>query len=192
MRKIMIFAASAALVFAGCASAPKDPVKDAIKAEILRMEQGFTSVRFDSVEKIDSVTYGQELERRVKTFELKRDADQQFLVKYSSQHKPKNAAIKQFSYIEDLRILKALDSLGTVIAPISGNVAYYNYKFSAQAKGESSTMKFVDAYVAITPSNEVIGMASKLGDVNKGLGKVVPGYMDIVRSEEQSEAEVPE
>lgn len=192
MRKFFIAAATAVLTLSGCAGEQPDPVRDAIRAEILKMDQGFETVRFDSVEKVDSVTFGQELERRKKTFELKRDADEKYMIKYTNQRKPKNAAIKQLSFREDLRILTAIDSLADVMAPVMNDVAYYNYKFSAEARSGSATMRFEGSYAAITPDFELIGMASKLSDVNKGLGKVIPGYLEIVKNSEQDSAEVEE
>lgn len=183
MKKIIIIAASAALLLVSCTKTP-DPVRDAIQAEILGMEQGFTSVSFRSLEKVDSSTFAQELDKKVKTFELKKQSDEKFLMKYMQENKTKNAELKRASYTADLQMLASLDSLKGTLSPIMNDIAYYVYKFSADAKGDAASMSFSDAYVALTPSNEVLGMASKFLDLSKRLGKVIPGYMDIVKTDD--------
>lgn len=187
MKDLSILAAAAALLLVSCAPKTPDPVEQAICTEISAMPQGFTKVSVTSYERVDSTTFAQEFERRVKLFEAKRDADSKFLLKYLQEGKNRNAAIKNESYVRDLMILKGLDSLRAVCADIMDQVAYYDYVFDADASGEEGKMYFRQANAAITPDYQVIGMTSQQKDLHKGLGKVIPGYLELVKGAEDEE-----
>lgn len=151
------------------------------------MDKGFTDVKIISVELIDSTTFATEFDRRIKMFQAKKDADEKLSVKYLAQGKKKNNALKAQDYVKDVMILASLDSLRNASENILGKVAYYDYKFSAVAKGPDSSMEFRDAYAAVTPDFKVIGMTADLKDLHKGLGKVIPGYLAIVKGEEDAD-----
>ncbi|MBR4817190.1 MAG: hypothetical protein IKZ72_00935, partial [Bacteroidales bacterium] len=181
MKKASIFFVSLLLLFS-CGGKTSDPVRDAIKGEIMdNMFQEFTDVNITNVEKIDSTTFRTELDRRKKAFTIKRDADGEFLLKYMQEGKKKNASIKSESYQNDLRILQGLDSLGAALAATLDDVAYYDYRFSATAKGKDVTMQFRDAYISITPDGRVISMTAERRDLHKSAGRVIPGYYELVK-----------
>ena len=181
------------LLLAACGGSKTDPVREAIKGEIMgNMSQDFTGVEIFSVEKIDSTTFRTELDRRKKAFTTKRDADSELLLKYMQEGKRRNAAIKNDSYKNDLRILQGLDSLGTVHAAILDDVAYYDYRFNAKAKGKDVTMQFRDAYISITPDGKVISMAAERRDLHKSAGRVIPGYYELVKGADEEESESEE
>ena len=124
MKKFVLFAALLSL-FSSCSSGVPDPVHEAIKGEIMgNMSQEFSSVSINSVEKIDSTTFRQELERRKTVFTTKRDADGDFLLKYMTEGKKRNAALKSESYKRDLVILQGLDSLEEAHAADVNSVAW--------------------------------------------------------------------
>ena len=189
MKRILLFAVLAtAAILSSCTPKAADPVEQAIVSEILSMPQGFSKVTFLNCEMIDSTTFAQELDRRVKLFETKRDADGKLLLKYTQEGKPRNAALKNESYRRDLEILRSLDSLRAASAGILDEIAYYDYRFSADADGEESgKMQFRDAYAAVTPDFEVIGLTAQKKDLHKGLGKVIPGYLELLRGESEEE-----
>ena len=185
--KKLVLAALAALSVCACATRTADPVHEAITHEIIdNMDKGFTEVRINHVELIDSTTFATEFERRIKLFEAKRDADSKLSVKYLAEGKKKNSALKASSYVNDIMILVSLDSLRKASSDILEKVAYYDYKFSAVAKGPDSSMEFKDAYAAVTPDFKVIGMTAALKDLHKGLGRVIPGYLEIVKGDEDA------
>jgi len=192
MHKLIFFAASL-LLLASCGGKTVDPVHEAIKGEILgNMDQQFSDVSINRVEKIDSTTFRTELDRRKKTFATKRDADSDFLIKYMSEGKRRNAELKSESYRKDLIILQGLDSLEVALADILDDIAYYDYRFSAEAKGQDVTMQFRDAYISITPDGRVISMTAERRDLHKGAGRVIPGYLELLKGagEDDEDTEV--
>ena len=189
MKKASICFVSLLLLFS-CGGKTSDPVRDAIKGEIMdNMFQEFTDVNITNVEKIDSTTFRTELDRRKKAFTIKRDADSEFLLKYMQEGKKKNASIKSESYLNDLRILQGLDSLGAALATSLDDIAYYDYRFSATAKGKDVTMQFRDAYIAITPDGRVISMTAERRDLHKSAGRVIPGYYELVKGADEEDEE---
>ena len=169
-----------ALLLLSCGGRTPDPVEEAIKTEIMtNMNQQFKDVKITSVEKIDSTTFRTELDRRKKVFTTKRDVD--------SEGKKRNAALKNESYRKDLAILSGLDSIGTVHSDILDDVAYYDYRFSAEAKGQDMTMLFKDAYISVTPDGRVISMTAERRDLHKSTGRVIPGYFELVSGADEEE-----
>ena len=181
MHKLLFIAASL-LLLASCGGKTSDPVHEAIKGEIMgNMDQQFSDVSIIKVEMIDSTTYRTELDRRKNAFALKRDADSNLLIKYMTEGKRKNAEIKTESYRKDLVILQGLDSLEVALADILDDVAYYDYRFSADAKGQGMNMQFRNAYISITPDGRVISMTSERSDLHKSAGRVIPGYLELLK-----------
>ena len=192
MHRIFVFAASL-LLLASCGGKTVDPIHEAIKGEILgNMDQQFSEVSILKVEKIDSTTFRTEFDRRKDAFATKRDADSDLLIKYMTEGKRRNAEIKSESYRKDLIILRGLDSLEVALADILDDIAYYDYRFSASAKGEGMNMQFRDAYISITPDGRVIGMTAERRDLHKGAGRVIPGYLELVQGsgEDDEDTEV--
>lgn len=183
----MLFAALLPLLVA-CGGRASDPVQEAIRGEIMgNMSQEFSDVTINFVEKIDSTTFRQELDRRKKAFTLKRDADSELLLKYMSEGKRRNATIKSDSYKQDLAILQGLDSLEAAHAAILDDIAYYDYRFSADAKGQGLKMQFRNAYISITPDGKVISMTAERRDLHKGAGRVIPGYIELVKGSDEDD-----
>ena len=179
---------SLSLLLVSCGGSKPDPVIDAIKAEITgNMFQNFSDVDVTKVEKIDSTTFRTELDRRRKAFTIKRDADSELLLKYMNEGKKRNAALKNDSYKNDLRILQGLDSLAGVHSGILDDIAYYDYRFSAVAKGKDVTMQFRDSYISITPDGRVISMTAERRDLHKSAGRVIPGYYELVKGADEEE-----
>ena len=188
MKKAMILAA--ALVMTACGQKTADPVQDAIELYIFdKMPELYTEVSFNTLEKVDSTTFREEFDHRKKAFEARRASDEKFILKYTGEGKPKNAALKTESYKNTLRIIEGLDSLELASSSILDEIAYYDYKFSATAKGPDGRMDFEDAYACVTPDHRVMAMTSNLKDLHKSLGRVIPGYLEIVKGEEE---DIPE
>lgn len=187
MKKLILFAALLPLLVS-CGGHAVDPVHEAIKGEIMgNMSQDFTDVTINFVEKIDSTTFRQEFDRRRNVFTLKRDADSDLLLKYMTEGKKRNASIKSDSYKQDLVILQGLDSLEAAHSAILDDIAYYDYRFSADAKGHGLKMQFRNAFISITPDGRVISMTAERRDLHKSAGRVIPGYVELVRGSDEED-----
>lgn len=189
MKKTFILAA-AALVLVSCGQKKVDPVKDTI-TQYIAETLSYDDVKFINLEKVDSTTFREEFEHRKNAFEARRASDEKFIVKYMNEGKQKNAALKTESFKNTLRIIRDLDSLEKASAAILDDIAYYDYKFNASARGPQGSMDFKDAYVCMTPDMKVMSMTSNVKDLHKSLGRVIPGYLDIVKGEEEG-SEDPE
>ena len=175
-----------ALALCSCAGKTLSPVQEAIVNEIKEKVSGEVSdFRFYTIGKVDSTTFRQEFEHRQKAFEARRDSDEKFLLKYTQEGKRKNAAIKQASYIKTVGILKGLDSLKRASSDILDDVAYYDYVFSGKATGAGMSIEFNETYVSITPDNVVMSMTADKKDLHKSLGRVIPGYLELMEGEEE-------
>ena len=184
MKKSIILAA--ALVLVSCGQKQSDPVQDAIELYIFEnMPEMYTQVTFNTLEKVDSTTFREEFEHRKKAFEARLESDEKFILKYTLEKKQKNVALKTLSYKKTLRIIQALDSLEKASAGIMDDVAYYDYKFSATAKGQNARMDFEDTYATVTPDLRVMSMTTDIRDLHKSLGRAIPGYLDIVKGDEE-------
>ena len=187
MKKLILFAAFLPLLVS-CGGRVVDPVQEAIKGEIMgNMSQEFTDVTINFVEKIDSTTFRQEFDRRRTVFILKRDADSDLLLKYMTEGKKRNASIKSDSYKQDLVILQGLDSLEAAHSAILDDIAYYDYRFSADAKGQGLKMQFRNAFISITPDGRVISMTAERRDLHKSAGRVIPGYVELVKGSDEED-----
>ncbi len=187
MKKFILFAALLPLLVS-CGGRVVDPVHEAIKGEIMgNMSQDFTDVTINFVEKIDSTTFRQEFDRRRRVFTLKRDADSDLLLKYMTEGKKRNASIKSDSYKQDLVILQGLDSLEAAHSAILDDIAYYDYRFSADAKGQGLKMQFRNAFISITPDGRVISMTAERRDLHKSAGRVIPGYVELVKGSDEED-----
>lgn len=185
MKKLLIIPA-AIMLLASCSPKASDQVSDAVKNEIMTLDGGYEKVVIKSIEKVDSTTFAQEFDRRIGTFETKKKADEQLLLKYTRDNKKRNAAIKQESLARDYVILAGIDSLKMAMGAKLNDVAYYEYRFSAQASNPEKTVVFNDSFAAVSPAGEVLCIASKQNDLHRRLGKVIPGYLDLVKGDEES------
>ena len=187
MKKIIPFAIL--LLLSGCTDRTPDPVSEAVISEIMSYDPNFTKVKLLELVKLDSTTFGQEIERRRRIFESKKKSDEQSLLKYTAVKKNKNAALKQESLKRDVAILAGLDSIKMSISERLDDVAYYEYRFNAEAVSEGGKTLFKDSYAALTPDGKLLGIASKQDDLHKNMGVVIDGYLELVKGVDTEEAE---
>ena len=187
MKRIIPFAIL--LLLAGCTDKTPDPVSTAVVSEIMSYDPNYTKVKLLELVKVDSTTFGQEIERRSRIFESKKKSDEKFLLKYTAEKKKKNAALKQESMNRDILILAGLDSIKTSISERLNDVAYYEYRFNAEAISEGGKTLFKDSYAALTPDGKLLGIASKQDDLHKNMGVVIDGYLELVKGVDTEETE---
>lgn len=187
MKKINLLAVLAIVAATLCACSEKkieDPYQTAlIEALQKQSTEQFTSVEFFAFEKIDSSTFRDEFGRRRSVFELKVEHDSTLYAKFVGEKKPTNAEIQRKNMLKDQGIIVRLDSLAESFGDNIDDVAFYDYHFSVLAKGKTSVMKLDDAYAAITPNYEVVGLTTKKRDIHKATGKSIPGYLELIKDE---------
>lgn len=184
MRQSLILTIFLAALLAGCKPEATDYRQAAIEQYIIRQTGSDAKVSFDLFEVIDSTTYAAELEHRQKVFEIKKEQDTKLLIEYSAKGMRNNTIKKQFAARNDVRVLAALDSLAGVIAPYATDIAYYDCHFSGRAKTGDLVTEFVDYYACVTPSGEVMCVLPTSKGLHSTLGRVLPGYLDLVKSSE--------
>ena len=179
---------SLALLTCACDPYKDNPVCNAIGEAAMKPygEQPY-KVKFESLEKIDSTLMRTELETRIRLFNVKIEKNRELYGKYTATNRPKNAQKKKDAIEKDLQILSRLSRLGDQIGDSLDSVAYYDYKFTAYAKVDGKTVEMVDCYATVTPNNEVITMSSDLKSLHKATGKVIPGYMEIMKNTSDEE-----
>lgn len=178
------FWVAAVLVLAACQSRPVDPVEQALRDKVTETMNGdATRIRIYDLERIDSTTWREELERRRHVFELRLKQNEEYYWQYRSQGLPKNAAIKKAEMEKDRRVLDGLDAIGRELADSLDCVAYYDYSFAVYASGRETTLNLDQAYATITPYAQVFSLSEDRRELHKTTGHLLPGYVDLVASE---------
>ena len=181
-KSVFIIVSSLVLILCSCTGRVADYRQTAIEQDIIRQVGGDAKVTFDIFEVIDSTTYAAELEYRQKVFEIKKDQDSKLLMEYIAKGMRNNTIKKQLAVQNDLRVIAALDSLAGVITPYANDVAYYDCHFSGHAKTPEGITEFQDYYACVTPSGEVMCILPTTKGLHTTLGRVLPGYLDLVQS----------
>ena len=187
MKKI-ILAFAAVLTIAGCSGNQKvkSEAQMALEQEITRLTSPDAKVVITLFEKIDSTTYGEELEYRQKAFETKLSQDTKFYEKYRSSGMRVNMDKKYKAIESDKRIIEALAKMAEELGAKAGEIAYYDYHFSGKAETADKLTEFTDYYACIAAEdNAILSMENSTKGLHKTLGRVLPGYINLVKGEEQ-------
>lgn len=172
------------MLLASCGGKAPSPVETALNAAIAEnLGQELKSVSYASLDKIDSTTFGQELEKRRAVLEQKVKSEEELYVKYKTQGKSTNAGIKLEAVNKAKASLVRLDSLALTLSDKMDEVAYFDYTFTAAVKGVEKDVTFKDAWALITPDLKVLGLATSQKSVHKGSGKVIPGYVEMLKED---------
>ena len=184
-RFLIILAAAAALVACGGAPKASDPVQDALEARIKALTSEDAKVTFYKFEKVDSTTFAQELAYRKGQFELRLSQNEKFYKEYKSKNMANNMAKKAAAIEGDKRVLAGFEAIEAAIADKLESVAYYDCCFSGKAVGSAGETDFNDYYASITPEGEVLSIEPTTKGLHKSLGRVIPGYTELVKGGEE-------
>lgn len=163
-----------------CACSQDDPVKDAISAKVAEIVGGEPKVSIYTVEKIDSVTFGQQLDMTDKLFAVIRKQNEKFYFKYMSQNLFNEALDKRASLVKNDYVIEGLKAIRERMADSLDVVAYYDYKFSGKAKKADGVTEIPEAYASIKPDGTLISLEPDKDRLHNGLGKVIPGYSELL------------
>lgn len=172
-------------IVSSCAPKAEDPALTALKNKICGLVGEDAKIRVYSFEKIDSTTFGQELDYRIEVMNARYKQNMKLYDKYISENKSNNAALKLDVAKKTSTVIKGLEGLKESMGDKLDEVAYYDYKFSGKAEGGESYLDFPEAYATITPEGEVMTLETELKKLHKTMGRVIPGYMEIVKGEEE-------
>ena len=181
MNARLIPLAALALCLCSCGQKP-DMYRDALETEIIRLVGADAKVTFNKVERIDSTTFGQEVDKRIQAFTTKLEQDTKLYEKYMADRMLTNAEKKKQAMVLDEKMLAGLEKLRARIeeADSLDVVAYYDYHFSGYAKCGSEETTFPDNYASITPNGKVLSLNDSRKGLHNALGKVIPGYKETL------------
>lgn len=188
MKKILLIAAAVAGLTA-CTSTPKDPHLVALEDAIVKQLGEGTKVTIETFQKVDSTTFGEELDYRQEVFDLRLKQNMKLLEKYKKGGYVKTAVEKRNAINHDHEVIAGLAEMERTLEPILDNVAYYDYCFSGSAKKEGARSVYKEYYASITPEGEVVSISSDKRTLHKALGRVIPGYLELVKGDEGEPAE---
>lgn len=180
MKRTAILAAALVMLAACAQNRATDPVETAIKTKIAESVSPDAVIRIDRLEKVDSTTFGSELEHRIKVFTLRHDQNEKYYFQYNSEGRPNSAAEKKEAMKKDALVLEGLDKIGERMADSLSLVAYYDYKFSGSAETKTERTVFQDYYASITSDGQVMSISSSTKGLHKSLGRVIPGYTGLI------------
>jgi len=175
---------AALAVVTSCNKSAPDPVAAAIEAAAMKDAEGEYTFRITSLAKIDSTTFRTEIGRRRELFALKQQVEERHFQKYSREGKKKNAESHRLDMEKAKANLEYMDYLEQELADMLDDIAYYDYVFSGYSKTDDSRMTYDKVYVTVTPAGEVLTMTANEKDLHKGTGRVIPGYIEGITSEE--------
>lgn len=185
MKKILIIAAVALLSVACNSSKEKDPVSLAIEQKLMKDVAGDYQFNISQIAKVDSTLLSTELDRRQEVFELKIKAEKERYEMYLSKNMKQNAQKHLESMKKAERNLQFIKETRERLAERLDEIAYYDYLFSGSSKVDGQTTKYENVYFTITPSGEILSVTAKLRDLHKSTGKVIPGYLEYITSDDE-------
>lgn len=182
MKKLAIIPIIAACLLPCSCTRTQDPYKAALETEIIRLVGADAKVTFNKVERIDSTTFGQEVDKRIQAFNTKLEQDTKLYEKYMADRMLTNAGKKKQAMEIDGKMLAGLEKLRARIeeADSLDVVAYYDYHFTGYAKCGGEETTFPDNYASITPEGKVLSINDALKGLHNALGKVIPGYKEAL------------
>lgn len=164
-----------------CSTKGDSPVQTAIENKI-REQLGDPSAKlsFNTIEKIDSSTFGQEFARRRATLELRLSKNEELMQKYLGARQSAKASEKSALIKKDKEHIAALAELEKELCDTLPRTAFYEYKFSGTARKSDGTKVLIeDMHAAVTPDFEVLAMTGEGNSILKYTGKVIPGYTEL-------------
>lgn len=139
-------------------------------------------VIFTDCEICETVKFGDEIARRKEIFVYRIKVNEKMMDDYVKERKRTNARLKAESIEADRLLLSRLDSLERAHSDILDKVEYYDCRFSARVKLDRySTYEFRDAHAALDADWKLFAMSSSQKDLRLGMGKLFPGYEELLK-----------
>lgn len=184
--KLRYFAVAATAIMAAACSpkAPSDPLEASLNAAIAEQVGADAKISLNCFARTDSVTFAQLLATRRKAFEVKLAQDTKYYEKYKSQNMVNNAKKHQDAIAKTKAILEDFAMLEAGLAGRMEEIAYYDCAFSGQAQTASGTVALDGYNAVVTPAGQVMAIQAGTKGIHQGLGKLIPGYTELIKGEE--------
>lgn len=179
-----------ALCLASCGQQKQpDIYKDAIETEIIRLVGPDAKVSFTTFERIDSTTFGKELEYRHGLIQTRRNQNLKLMEKYKKQGMPTNMEKKAKSAALDAEVLKGIEALRERMAAADSLdiIAYYDYHVAGEAKSSEGTTTFPNHFACVAVDGTLLNFTDNPRFLHKSIGKVIPGYHTVLKRNSASE-----
>lgn len=179
-----ILTAAALLLLAACSEPAKPtPAEEAVNGYILRQNPSLEYFNFTRFTLADSVSFGQELERRERLFGTKITVERASAAKYERKGMPTNAAKHRKELQKAQRILRDLGKYRKAHEAVLDSVIYYIYEFDGYGYTvDNARMQVSGMQAAVSPQDSVYQMKSSEENVCAGMGRALPGYIEILKS----------
>lgn len=178
----MVMATAVLMSATSCSDRNVDPDRAALEAELASRVGPGAKVSFYTFEKIDSVTLGKELGYRIKVQDIRLRQNESLYKKYRSEGKETNAALKKEAMLQANRAVLELEKLRASLRDSLDVVVYYDYRFTGKASNKDNNAVFPEAYASISRDHEVLNIETDRKALHRGLGRVIPGYLDIIKA----------
>ena len=190
---ISVVAAFAALSFQSCSQPKSDPLKEAIVQGVMAANPDVKSFTVSEVTKVSDVTLEDELGRRTALLETKLKAETRLAEKYANVSMRTNEKRHAEAKDRTAAILEALGSYKEEHTAQLDSIVYSIFEFKGYGTKENgSSVKNVDMVVAVTPDMKtynIIPAGGSNSNVHKGMGRAIPGYMELLESFHTPESE---
>lgn len=141
-------------------------------------------VKYSQFERIDSTTFAEEFDMRETGLKLKVSMEISLYNKYLKEKKVSNATAKYEQIVKAQDALDKLYDLKDGMEDRLDEIAYYDYRFSAEISTPQGTVPASGFLACITPELVVLNYTRNEKDLHKGCGAAIPGWSGIFSPEE--------
>lgn len=180
MKRYIILACMATAAISCSAPKAEDPALTAVKAGIADKIGEGAKISMVSFEKIDSTTFGEEIDRRLRLQELAHSQNGKYAEKYKAAGQREDAMKKKAIMQKNEKIIAGLGQIKERMADSLDVVAYYDYKFSGKAEKDGAITEFNEYWASVTPDGIVLNITPKQKTLHVSLGRVIPGYSALL------------
>lgn len=160
-----------------------DVFERSIETEIVRLVGADAKVEFSVCERIDSTTFGEELEFRKRLIEARREQNLRLSEQYASQKKRTNARLRSEAAQKDAAVLSGIDSIRMRLAAADSLdiVCHYDYHVAGVARTADGITAIPDHYACVSADGTLLTFTPEKRKLHYGVGKVIPGYIRVLK-----------
>lgn len=160
-----------------------DVFERAIETEVVRLVGADAKVEFSVCERIDSTTFGEELEFRTDLINARMEQNLWLSELYQSQKKPTNARLRSEAAQKDSEVLVGIDSIRLRLAAADSLdiICHYDYHVAGSARTADGITSIPDHYACLSADGTLLTFTQERRKLHYGVGKVIPGYIRALK-----------